>query len=500
MDITREMVEEEGGLSEAGEDMPEEVELRFWDVNPLLCGGGTISPRQVEVFRNTTCTLILFDITSWNSYMAAKEKYYTQSRKISPEAAVILVASKSDLALKMAVEENEVEEFCVKEGILYVFLSTATSMGIDLIENMIKIQILGLLRCNIEGNDLYDIDDLLVIEDGDVEATYFMDHHDDDHYKRSREEEERHIVDEKFIETVSNLAVPDRDFTSISGMVGNFFEVADDTAEEGFWGKNGFKDELDLDSGGATKRDGLSVALQVLQSKVEKIIQHERGGATAGGTQQGDGGNEEGISTGGQGEAWEVKDITGEELNEAFLLLGRRATPSSLGSSNGSNNSRSSRDGGGERAKAIEANAGGRKGRSSQPELRINVGTKGGKTAALEVWEGESEVEAARAFIRRNNLPCTEQSVGKLARQVEACRRKKRQSQSQVIRRNGNEILGRLEVKLKKGGQKRNIVLRVGDDPNSVCRAFATRYNIGREEERNLVGMLTEALAARGGA
>jgi GTPase SAR1 family protein len=85
MDITKEMVEDEGDLSEAGEEMPEEVELRFWDVNPLLCGGGAISSRQVEVFRNTTCTLILFDITSLNSYKAAKEKYYTQSRKISPE-------------------------------------------------------------------------------------------------------------------------------------------------------------------------------------------------------------------------------------------------------------------------------------------------------------------------------------------------------------------------------------------------------------------------------
>ena len=403
----------------------------------------------------------------------------------------------------MAVEENEVEEFCVKEGILYVFLSTTTSMGIDLIENMIKIQILGLLRCTAEGNDLYDIEGLLVIQDDDVEATYFMDHHDDDHYKRSREEEEKHIVDDKFIETVSNLAVPDRDFTSISGMVGKFFGVEDDIAEEGFWGKNGLKDELDLDKVGAPGRDELSVALQVLQSKVEKIIQHEQGAAAAVAerTQKDGGGadNEKGSSIGRHGNSCDVKDISVEELNAAFVLLGR-ATPSSLGSSNGSNNSRSSRGPSGERAaKVVEGNTG-RKGRSQQPELRINVGIKGGKTAALEVWEEESEVEAARAFIRRMHLPCTEQSVAKLARQVEACRKKKRQSSQSRQReggggwRSGNNILGRLEVKLKHGGQKRNIVVRAGDDPKSVCRAFATRYNIGREEEKNLVGMLAEAL------
>jgi hypothetical protein len=331
-----------------------------------------------------------------------------------------------------------------------------------------------------------------------------MDHHDDDHYKRSREEEEKHIVDDKFIETVSNLAVPDRDFTSISGMVGKFFGVEDDIAEEGFWGKNGLKDELDLDKVGAPGRDELSVALQVLQSKVEKIIQHEQGAAAAVAerTQKDGGGadNEKGSSIGRHGNSCDVKDISVEELNAAFVLLGR-ATPSSLGSSNGSNNSRSSRGpGGGERAaKVVEGNTG-RKGRSQQPELRINVGIKGGKTAALEVWEEESEVEAARAFIRRMHLPCTEQSVAKLARQVEACRKKKRQSSQSRQReggggwRSGNNILGRLEVKLKHGGQKRNIVVRAGDDPKSVCRAFATRYNIGREEEKNLVGMLAEAL------
>ena len=57
----------------------------------------------------------------------------------------------------------------------------------------------------------------------------------------------------------------------------------------------------------------------------------------------------------------------------------------------------------------------------------------------------------------------------------------------------GNGILGRLEVKLR-NGQKRAIVVRKGDDPRIVVRAFANRHKIGFEEEKGLVGLLRGAL------
>ncbi|GMH54429.1 hypothetical protein TrST_g2210 [Triparma strigata] len=531
-DITKDMVVGEGAtLSnptgtedyEWVADLPSSCELRFWEpkvkekeknkweklrsaimgkhvdtlVGELRDGvlkAGTSDTAEVEIFRNSACVLIMFDVTNMKSFFSAIGHHYKKVKELIPESTIILVAGKGDLTLRQVVEEDEIERFCIKEGIFFVHVSVLTKMSINMLQTMIKIQVLGLLRAN-EGNSLYDLDDLLVIGEGDIDAEFFLKHHDDSHLRRHKSVyTQMDVQDESVLEAFEGLTVPERDFTSVEATLGKF--------------------RLDPCKGVDLKGDALEKALKALTTRVHTIREGAEEDEREG---EGQGGNT------GVGEAWEEpKDIGNNELREAFGMLGRslpsteggrgrRGNAVGAGAGMGMGSAQSGTRASAKVVKSPNTKSGGmdrqRKDKKKEkgdvvqkervPDLRIQVGLPGGKTAALVMFPGDNVIDVAKKFIAENNLPNTDKVTENLCKKIDLAKKKKAELENLPHSRvqANHKVLGRLEVELS-SGTKRSIVLREGDDPKLIVEAFSSRHigEVTKGQKKELIKILSVEL------
>ena len=442
---------------------------------------GASDNAEVEIYRSTACVLIMFDITSYQSYVYAIKKYYKNAKKLIPESTIILVAAKSDLTLKQAVEVEEIERFCVKEGIFFAQVSVLTKMSISMLETMIKIQILGLLRAN-EGDMLYDLEELLVVTKGDIDAEFFLKHHDDSHLRHRARHisvfENMDVHDGHVTDAFDSLAVPERDHRTIDGTLGT---INSDPM-------------TDVEATG----DALVIALKNLQGRVEFIkgeLQTEEEKRRA----QEEAGNHS------AGVEWEQPpDIDDELMREAFGMLGRAAPPrppsAPLQGRRGGRASTRERESKAKSSEGGKKKAAAKAGRGkNEAELRIKVGLPGGRSALLEVYPGDHVVEVAKNFISDNGLPDTEHVTESLCKKIILAGKKKAElSIEQEEKVNTNKMLGRMEVELS-NGMKRSIVLREGDDPALIVEAFSSRHigQVSSAQKRELVKLLKGELESR---
>ncbi|GMH79862.1 hypothetical protein TL16_g08299 [Triparma laevis f. inornata] len=480
-----------------GAIMGKHVDTLVGELRDGVLKAGTSDTAEVEIFRNSACVLIMFDVTNMKSFFSAIGHHYKKVKKLIPESTIILVAGKGDLTLRQVVEEEEIERFCVKEGIFFVHVSVLTKMSINMLQTMIKIQVLGLLRAN-EGNSLYDLDDLLVIGEGDIDAEFFLKHHDDSHLRRHKSVyTQMDVADESVMEAFEGLVVPERDFTNVEATLGRF--------------------RLDPCKGVEMKGDALEKALKALTTRVHTI----REGAEE---------DEREVENGWGGDAWaEPKDIGVAELREAFGLLGRSlpapggAAPNRSGAGgerkgmgasslqNGTKASAKKSVGGTSRdtprVVKLKQKGGKKKVPSPKespkdrvPDLRIKVGLPGGKVGALVVYPGDNVVDLAKRFIVQNNLPNTDKVTENLCKKINLATKKKAELDNQPhssVQAN-HKVLGRLEVELA-SGTKRSIVLREGDDPRLIVEAFSSRHvgEVGKGQKKELVKILSAELEKR---
>jgi len=309
-------------------------------------------------------------------------------------------------------------------------------MGIGLVESMIKIQMFDLLRLS-SVDDIYDLKDVLQTND-DTKGRNCSD----------ADLAENSFDEKKFMDAVNGLAVPDRDISAIGNIVGNFAGAADE------------EEQVTHATGG----DALCEALLNLQEKIERIVGYQNAYQDEVTTTLKD------VATGKE----DVPDITAEELQEANKFLGR----GTFGTYEGSSSSGGKRTGG----NVVQ---------NGPPELRINVDVKGEKMYKIEIWPNEHSQEVAKAFTKSHGLPISDAET--LARKIDACREEKRKAAQAQGRQ--QDILGRLEVKLR-NGKHRNIVVRKNDNPALAVEAFAKRHGIEEREQKDLVSILKSKLSA----
>jgi hypothetical protein len=133
--------------------------------------------------------------------------------------------------------------------------------------------------------------------------------------------------------------------------------------------------------------------------------------------------------------------------------------------------------------------------RSTPPLLRINVGLPNSTTAPLSLFPNQSPADAARSFCKKNAIRGTPSAIEGLVSKIEACR--KAAARSGGGEREEGAVLGRLEVALG-DGRLRNLIVRQGDDPAAVVRAFAGRHGgMGRKQQAELVAVIRDKTGKR---
>ena len=82
--------------------VPEKVCLRLWELHDSNVGEEFL----LKIFESTLMTVIIFDLTSKESYLSAVTTYYDLVKNCSPCSSIILVANKIDLGVIREVDRE----------------------------------------------------------------------------------------------------------------------------------------------------------------------------------------------------------------------------------------------------------------------------------------------------------------------------------------------------------------------------------------------------------
>ena len=123
-----------------------------------------------SLHHNRVMVVIVFDITNYESYQSAVTSYFELAKTCSPASGICLVGNKADQGVVRAVQNEEIEEFVEREGVMFFEVCCIGNegndvngnpgearMGIDMLLNLIMVEVEGLLR--VQVNDLYKLTD-----------------------------------------------------------------------------------------------------------------------------------------------------------------------------------------------------------------------------------------------------------------------------------------------------------------------------------------------------
>ena len=115
------------------------IKLNIWDT------AGQEKYRSIAstYYKQASIALIVYDITSSNTFDEAKKMIKEVKEKLPPDTSVILVGNKIDMVDNEAVSPKTVKEFANNNNLKYAFVSAKDGIGIeDLFKNAV-IDIIG---------------------------------------------------------------------------------------------------------------------------------------------------------------------------------------------------------------------------------------------------------------------------------------------------------------------------------------------------------------------
>ena len=103
----------------------EELKLKLWDT----AGQERFKSVSVKNLRYSQAAVVVFDLTVKDSFLRVKE-WLKQIREFSDKLPIALFGNKSDLIDKREVTQEEIDELCEKENLIYFETSAKKNTGI----------------------------------------------------------------------------------------------------------------------------------------------------------------------------------------------------------------------------------------------------------------------------------------------------------------------------------------------------------------------------------
>jgi hypothetical protein len=486
----------------------------------------TDNPTTAEMFRAAICAIVVYDVTSLESYNEAVGTFYGMVRRMCPSSIVFLVGNKLDNQLRVCHEITQLAtQFSQAEGVLHLTMSLKYPHGISMLEDMVRLQIAGLVRCM--EDDVYDISD--ITRDASPSPTRPLESDgengggggdvDDDEAESEKKDDDMKppklvVSDAAFVETLEKLVVHHRSTSTVEDILGHFHSQP-----------TGF-DSLQP-TVATSDEEVLTSAIYGLHKKIQYLVSTQEIEGVGGEEECPDAAGDTGDA--GAASSSMVEDVTHDQLLSAYTELGRDAPYSNASKisatamSAAAASTRRDQRRGVMTSRVPPASPPPTPPPSGPPELRINVGIRSGESAVIEVYDGDDTTDVARRFIRKHDLTNTKDALDGLVRQIQRCRDMKKKNLtspkggsdtsgdalggrkdsrvaggpvSPTKLSSRNAVLGRLDVDLS-NGTKRSLVLREGDDPKLILAAFCGRHNglVSPTQQRTLIGILEDALS-----
>ena len=103
----------------------EELKLKLWDT----AGQERFKSVSVKNLRYSQAAVVVFDLTVKDSFLRVTE-WLKQIREFSDKLPIALFGNKSDLIDKRKVTQEEIDELCEKENLIYFETSAKNNTGI----------------------------------------------------------------------------------------------------------------------------------------------------------------------------------------------------------------------------------------------------------------------------------------------------------------------------------------------------------------------------------
>ena len=103
----------------------EELKLKLWDT----AGQERFKSVSVKNLRYSQAAVVVFDLTVKDSFLRVTE-WLKQIREFSDKLPIALFGNKSDLIDKREVTQEEIDELCEKENLIYFETSAKNNTGI----------------------------------------------------------------------------------------------------------------------------------------------------------------------------------------------------------------------------------------------------------------------------------------------------------------------------------------------------------------------------------
>jgi len=113
------------------------VQVSFWDCGAAALSGGHVG----RLLDHASAVLLLYDITSAESFAAATTLYYSQAKQRCPRAFIMIIACKADLEHSRAVPLAEGEAFAAAHSAFFMETSAADGTNIDLTLTILRIRL-----------------------------------------------------------------------------------------------------------------------------------------------------------------------------------------------------------------------------------------------------------------------------------------------------------------------------------------------------------------------
>jgi Ras-related protein Rab-5C len=103
------------------------VKFEIWDT----AGQERYHSLAPMYYRGAQAAIIVYDITSQESFLKAKTWVKELQRQASPTIVIALAGNKADLAQKRVIEFQEAEQYASENGLLFMETSAKTAMNVN---------------------------------------------------------------------------------------------------------------------------------------------------------------------------------------------------------------------------------------------------------------------------------------------------------------------------------------------------------------------------------
>lgn len=103
------------------------VKFEIWDT----AGQERYHSLAPMYYRGAQVAIVVFDITSQDTFSRAKSWVKELQRQASPNIVIALAGNKADLANKRAVEFDEAQAYATENGLLFMETSAKTAMNVN---------------------------------------------------------------------------------------------------------------------------------------------------------------------------------------------------------------------------------------------------------------------------------------------------------------------------------------------------------------------------------